>query len=254
MTWDDTHILVKALLRNLAVCAILALIFTVLGVYDSDRMPLIARAAFWTIIMCLGGLSVSVIEPLVFGKLMKNRHPAFQIITIALIISVPLTIFLTGLNTRFSFSWPLRFWAAQYGGVIVISLIIVAGRYLAAQFINRAVKATNHAPKSGIDQFLERLPVKFRRSKLYAISSEGHYLRAYTEAGSTLILMRISDAVKELEGSDGLQVHRSWRVARDGIAETQRIRGRRLLVLKNGETVPVSRSFLPALKASNLAD
>jgi len=66
--------------------------------------------------------------------------------------------------------------------------------------------------------------------------------------------MRISDAVRELSDAEGLQVHRSWWVAREGIGETKRQNGRRFLVLKNGETAPVSRSFLSALKLAGLDD
>ena len=37
-----------------------------------------------------------------------------------------------------------------------------------------------------------------------------HYVEAFTTAGSTLVLMRFADAVSELEGADGLRVHRSY--------------------------------------------
>lgn len=244
----------KALIWNLLICVVLALIFTVLGVYDSDNMAWPIRMIFWTVIMCIGGLVIFFVEPFVFGKLLRNHHPALQVIVIATIISIPITVFLVGLNTRFEFRWALKNWALQYAGVMLISWIIVAGRYLISQLyaFNRK---TDPAVEQSVDctqKFSERLPVKFRSSKLYAVSSEGHYLRVHTETGSTLILMRISDAVKELDNADGLQVHRSWWVAREGISETKKAKGRRLLVLKNGETAPVSRSFLPALKAANL--
>lgn len=46
---------------------------------------------------------------------------------------------------------------------------------------------------------------------------EDRYLRIHTDGGSDLILMRLRDAVGELAGADGLQVHRSFWVARAAV-------------------------------------
>jgi hypothetical protein len=84
-----------------------------------------------------------------------------------------------------------------------------------------------------------------RRGALLAIKAEGHYLQVYTDAGSDLILYRLSDALLELGAEDGAQVHRSWWVASRALAP-QRYRDK--LVLTNGVDVPVSRSFLVAAR------
>lgn len=84
-----------------------------------------------------------------------------------------------------------------------------------------------------------------RRGALLAIKAEGHYLQVYTDAGSDLILYRLSDALLELGGEDGAQVHRSWWVAARALAPQ---RHRDKLVLTNGVEVPVSRSFLVAAR------
>lgn len=79
-----------------------------------------------------------------------------------------------------------------------------------------------------------------RRGALLAIKAEGHYLQVYTDAGSDLILYRLSNALLELGAEDGAQVHRSWWVAARALAP-QRHCDR--LVLVNGVEVPVSRSY-----------
>lgn len=252
MTWEGSHILVKALMRDLLICIGLALVCSFLGVYDTDSMNLLVRFTFWTVIMCIGGLTVALVEPLVFGKFLKSHRPVVQILTISAIISIPITVFILGLNTNFEFDVTLKNWVIQFGGVFLISIIVVAGRYLIGLFFNQQPPIATTLPDDPLQKFLDRLPLKFRTSTLYAVSSEGHYLRAYTDKGSTLILMRISDAIKELDGVQGLQIHRSWWVAREGVSETQKLNGRRLLVLKSGETAPVSRSYLSALKTANL--
>jgi hypothetical protein len=104
-----------------------------------------------------------------------------------------------------------------------------------------AVPATGR-PRPG---FLARLPEKIGGAALYAISAEEHYLRVITAAGSALVLYRMSDAVRELEASSdsGLQVHRSWWVAKDAIERVEKRSGNVQLVLKDGTRVPVSRSY-----------
>lgn len=84
-----------------------------------------------------------------------------------------------------------------------------------------------------------------RRGTLLALKAEGHYLQVYTDAGSDLILYRLSDALLEVGAGDGAQVHRSWWVASSALSP-QRHRDR--LVLTNGIEVPVSRSFRVAAR------
>lgn len=79
-----------------------------------------------------------------------------------------------------------------------------------------------------------------RRGTLLALEAEGHYLRVHTDAGSDLILYRLSDAMLELADVDGAQVHRSWWVAADALSTA---RHRDYLQLVNSLEVPVSRSF-----------
>jgi len=254
MTWTETHIILKVLARDTLICIGLGLAFAFLGVYDTDGLALLPRIFFWTVIMCFGAVLFSLVEPLVFGRLLKAAHPAAQILVVAIIISLPITVFLVGLNTQFSFDWPARHWVGQFGSVIIISLIATLARFFVFQFASR-IRDQEQDDEETLDPrgaFLERLPVKYRSADLYAVSSEGHYLRVHTDRGSHLILMRISDAIRELKNADGLQIHRSWWAARAGIADVKREKGRHMLVLKNDEVAPVSRSFLPAVKSANL--
>ena len=97
-------------------------------------------------------------------------------------------------------------------------------------------------------KFLERLPLKLRGAEVWAVEAEDHYLRLHTSLGQDLILLRLADAVDELAGIEGAQVHRSWWVARDAIADARRGDGRATLVLKDGSEVPVSRTYAKILR------
>lgn len=99
-----------------------------------------------------------------------------------------------------------------------------------------------------IRTFMSRLPLPYRNADLWAISSEDHYLRVHTSAGEHLFLERLATAIHLLEGSDGLQTHRSWWVAETGVKEARSQNGRIVLILKSGVEVPVSRTFSASVR------
>jgi DNA-binding LytR/AlgR family response regulator len=75
-------------------------------------------------------------------------------------------------------------------------------------------------------------------------------LRVITASGSGLILMRMADALRELDAHAGLQVHRSWWVAREAVRAIRRDSGKTILELSNGQQVPVSRTYLAAVRSA----
>ena len=62
--------------------------------------------------------------------------------------------------------------------------------------------------------------------------------------------MRLSDAIAETRGIDGLQIHRSHWVARNAIVGLTRENGRPVVALVTGVTLPVSRTYLDAVRAA----
>jgi hypothetical protein len=102
--------------------------------------------------------------------------------------------------------------------------------------------------RTGTAAFAERLPIKLRAAEIYAVESEDHYLRVHTSAGQELILMRLADAVRELSGVEGMQTHRSWWVAKQGLVDVVKGDGRLTLKLKSGAEAPVSRTYAKAVK------
>jgi hypothetical protein len=97
--------------------------------------------------------------------------------------------------------------------------------------------------------FLDRMPPRLGR-ELLALQMEDHYVRAHTEQGSALILISLKEAIVELGDAEGMQVHRSWWVARAAVADSG-LNGRNLILrLKNGLEAPVSRPTVAKLKAA----
>ena len=115
--------------------------------------------------------------------------------------------------------------------------------------IFRPPRLTHAAPAGAPEaKFLARLPAKLRGADLWALEAEDHYLRLHTSRGEELILMRLSDAIGELEGIEGAQTHRSWWVARAAVSDVKRGDGRATLVLPNGKEAPASRTYARALR------
>jgi len=143
------------------------------------------------------------------------------------------------LNSRM----PLEALPIFFGSVWVVSLAITALNIL----IETRRPAETHGGSTP-PKFLERLPLKLRGAEVWAVEAEDHYLRLHTSKGQDLILMRLADAVSELEGIEGAQVHRSWWVARDAIVDAKRGDGRATLTLKDDSEVPVSRTYAGLLR------
>ena len=85
---------------------------------------------------------------------------------------------------------------------------------------------------------------------ILALESEDHYVRVYGARGSELLLIRLRDAIAEMDGTPGEQTHRSWWVARDAI-DGVHARGRNLEIkLVTGERALVARDSIERLTAS----
>jgi hypothetical protein len=89
---------------------------------------------------------------------------------------------------------------------------------------------------------IERLPEP-ARGAVWAISGSDHYVDVKTDAGSSSVLLRFSDALREVEPVPGQRVHRSHWVADATVARMRRDGKRHFVVLKTGDEVPVSRTY-----------
>ena len=231
-------------LRGLAVAFVAGLFLTFSGAFGTDDIPLGLRFAYWMAMMVLGYFWGAVVSRYFFrperrtGALWRDAFAA------SLVMSVPITGMVVAANIGMigsRISW--RALPLLFSAVFLISLILTSINML-LETRRRALTHVGPTPP----KFLERLPLKLRGAEVWAVEAEDHYLRLHTSKGQDLILMRLADAVAELQGIEGAQVHRSWWVARDAITETARGDGRATLTLKDGAEVPVSRPYARRLR------
>lgn len=98
---------------------------------------------------------------------------------------------------------------------------------------------------------LDRLPLD-KRGALISLSVQDHYVEVTTTKGREMLLMRLSDAIREAEPTPGLQVHRSHWVATGQVRAARRDGARAVLTMAHGQDIPVSRSNLAAVKEAGL--
>lgn len=87
------------------------------------------------------------------------------------------------------------------------------------------------------------------QGEIWAMTVRDHYVDVQTSKGKVSLLMRLSDAIHEVENVPGAQVHRSHWVAWAGVALVCREGGRMNLQLKNGSQIPVSRNHRDKVEA-----
>jgi len=243
----------KHIIIGMLIAVILAVLFTFLAIYDSDKMPFEVRFAFWLSTIGVAFAALMFLAPIIMTGRLARFSIATRLCVLAALISLPVPIVLFGFDTGFDRSWPVSNWLLQYCLVLVLALLIVGFGYVtirAMGFLNAAVEKNNDDDIIFARRFLGRLSAKFQGADLYAISSEDHYLRVHTNRGEELILMRISDALVELEAMDGLQTHRSWWVAHNGVASLTRDNGKFSVILKSGIAAPVARSRVKSVRAA----
>ncbi|MEQ1780791.1 MAG: LytTR family DNA-binding domain-containing protein [Hyphomonadaceae bacterium] len=242
------------LLRGSAISIGLGVIFAWFGVYGTAEFPMPVRIVYWSGLIALGAGSAIFVSPLVFERWLRNSHPAVQIAVASILISLPVTIGIIVIETAGdgSVSQPM-WWGQQYLYVVVVSALLTTGGWVLDRLKEGKLAAAAPATATVVGglaspAFADRLPVKFRSGTVYAVSAEDHYLRVHTSVGETMVLMRLADAVRELASIEGLQTHRSWWVAKQGLADASRGDGKVTLTLKSGAEAPVSRTYQKAVK------
>ena len=233
--------------RGFAIAIAAGVFMAVSGAFDSAETSLGARLIYWIGLMFTGSLLGSLIARPVFRSEWFASRPWLACITVAALLTAPLTVIVWGAtNLLIGRGWEFRHILYGVPTVAMVSVVMTVINYLA----DRRPRETHAGPAgSPPPRFLERIPMKLKGAELYAVEAEDHYLRIHTDRGSDLILMRLSDAVTELEGIEGAQTHRSWWVAKDAVTEVERGDGRATFILKDGARAPVSRTFARTLRA-----
>jgi hypothetical protein len=237
----------SAVTRGIGISILFGFFLAFIGVSTSVQGGFLVRAAMMSGIGLIAYLTAIVMWALLQRVPLFDRHRWLGALVVAA-VQTPLmgTVVWAADNLFGATPRPLPL-LLNY---IAVSAPICIFMNLMVQLMitNRVVVVEREGGGSGPVRFLERLPAKLRGASVWAVEAEDHYLRLHTSKGQDLILMRLADAVAELDGIEGLQVHRSWWVARDAVADIARGDGRATLTLQDGSQVPVSRTYAKVLR------
>lgn len=235
--------------RNYAVGAGAGLFLAVTGAFGTSAASPLNRLVFWLALLLGGTVCAGLIERFTAERPAVGESRWLKWLVLTGSIGVPMALL----------SWLLA--GVLFGGggpqglgYFAWAAAVTSGAMTALMMaINAPGVATSAAPPNQAQtpvRLRDRLDPALRGAEVYAVASEDHYLRVYTSVGSALILMRLSDAIAELDGIEGAQVHRSWWVARNAVEGVRREDRRTLLILKGGAVAPVSRPNVMALRAA----
>ena len=247
----------RAVAGHAAALAGVTALFAFIGPFGTfDTMGPLGRAGYWMLAMSgnWGIWAGSMLLTLHLTQDWPFRRRGLALALAAVLAAAPGTAIVFAAETLFRPGYAgLDRLPVVYLGVAVVGLVISA-----------AVLALRHRPgppaqeeplpappAAAPPRFLDRLPHGIGRD-LVCLRMADHYVEAFTTAGSELVLMRFADAVAELEGADGMRVHRSYWVARAHVIGAERINGRPTLRLTGGHKAPVSRTYLADVRAAGL--
>jgi len=238
--------------RTYAIAAGMAVLLCFTGASNSAVLPILPRFTYWLILMMAGTAVAQATDAWLDRVLRLALWQEVAIMTMA--ITPPIAVIVWLVSAVFSGRVPDP---RNLVGVVPPVILISACMSILHATVNRQPRQSHVHPAGEPatpaaapgEAFRARLEFRYRQADILALSAEDHYLRVHTSAGETLILMRLYDAIAELDGIEGSQIHRSWWVARDAVRDVVRRDGKVDLVLAGGLRAPVSRRYQKALKA-----
>jgi hypothetical protein len=259
----------KKLLRMCAIALLAGVLLGVIGPFGTfESMSTVTRFSFW-----VGGIAVGMIIhiPLYYAAAFlgpQYRLPAWAWVSgSAVIAAVPMTFVINGIFATmlgatnlddmaqlypfvFAISLPMQwvsYWTRDRGEVVAPVTHAHAPIQTVAEVLPVVAAPPAVAPTTA--KLIARLPARIGRD-IVCLEMEDHYVRVHTALGDAMIHMRMADAAQELEGIDGMIVHRSFWVARGAITGWSRDGKTLTLTLSNGKSIPVARDRQPLVKAA----
>jgi LytTr DNA-binding domain len=232
---------------DLAIGAGCALFMALLGPFGSYfNGPLWQRVAFQLACFWPGILIFGALIRVILRWRLKPTTTWLAIGAMIIAVNGPFLIWVSWLGQAM---WPifkiLRPFDLYLQNLVTSAPVVIGFTFLIrARLHKRALAREAEAEPPSAFGLLGAAP-----SAILCLQMEDHYVRVHTAAGSRLVLATLAQAIAALAGADGLQVHRSWWVARKAVVRAI-ADGRNLrLQLVNGATAPVSRAAVAAVRA-----
>ena len=261
--------LVRAIIIDLAMMTAIGAFLALSGAFGSMVLPLPLRLLSWIGFAWLGYAIFRPMESVVSWAERTFDLPRWGLwVAACLIASVPMTAAVLAIGALPAMlTWPgLEVAMGTYSSVLVIGgtvtllfNVIKPGQRAetAGASMQPVATVSVHGnlpearepapPVTPANPLFDQIPPEFG-TDIIALEMEDHYVRVHTALGSVLVLMRLRDAMALLGDLEGMQVHRSWWVARGAVEDVLR-EGRNIrLRLARGVEAPVARAKVAELR------
>lgn len=224
--------------------------------YTLERLSFPERLVYWGMVIGVSSLVMTFLSVLAH-RVTAARGWNWALVALlagtAGVLPVLGTVWLAdGLATAFGSGGVRIGTLAAYVAPSVIGVTLAVNAYIEVQ--ERRAPLASAVPQAVSGQAAPtvlqgKLPHHLGR-EIVAVRAQDHYLEVTTPKGSCMVLMRLGDAVRDLEGLNGMQVHRSWWINLAHVARTERGANGPEIVLTTGGRVPVGRSYRAAFRAA----
>lgn len=225
--------------------------------YTLERLSFPERLVYWATTITLSSILMTFVSILAY-RLTEAFQTNWVLVSVLAglsgILPVVGTLYLAEwFATGFSEGWPGRpgFWPLFYSvapAVIAMTLIVNALFHYLRPGREAEPAETGEAQQAQPLTLLQsKLPLHLGR-EIVCVQAQDHYVEVTTPKGRAMVLMRLSDAVQDLEPIGGMQVHRSWWVNLVHIVRMEKGPSGPDLILTSGERIPVGRSYRKALR------
>ncbi|WNC72064.1 LytTR family DNA-binding domain-containing protein [Thalassotalea psychrophila] len=257
----------SSLINDIVTVSVVGLILGFLSPFGMAEIPLQWSIAYW-LVTCLSGYFIYM--PCGhLGELLLSKWLSMHWLRVAISTSIAsvLMSFVVLLLVNLFFNVPISYGEDFFK--VLPKVIVIGGLLTFIGMVKDYIKYQNDKlvqseklideqktqASAKIDQkfetFMALLPVE-KRGELFCLEMSDHYLKVYTDKGHHLLLMRFKDALEMLADFQGLQTHRSWWVSLSAVTKLEKD-GRKVFLLVNNELqVPVSRTYMDAVKAANI--
>ncbi len=230
--------IIKNFMPMLTVCLVAGVVLAIMAPYGTHVFSPLYRFIYWTGLSLAGGLGASAVD--LFAHIFKKNLGKWQIALAQSVTSTLAVLAIILIMAAITYGMPSAkaIFATMFYIWIVAATITTIGALLNGQKKAREAAAPKRAA------LYERLPPKLRRAEIYALAAEDHYVRVITSKGDELVLMRLSDAVRETAPLKGLSPHRSWWVAEAGVDKIKKSE----ILLRSSQTAPISRTGMKLVR------
>jgi hypothetical protein len=212
------------------------------GTFENMTIP--ERLLFWPILLALSLIISYFVRASVTTVAPKQNQFSRDGIVIVLFSALfaPMPSLVSSLTAGGSPEPILTFFEAFLMILIVASAVVIIRHVLRIER-RPEEEATDERPR-----FLRRLTGDVIPEQVLRLTVDDHYVEVYLSSGETQrVLIRFADAVNEMDGLEGMCVHRSHWVASQAIRAVEKCGGREFVVLSDDSRIPISRTYRPNL-------